>query len=79
LFDENLLSHFTSEYKKQLTPVKKEFLKKDLQELLIAPVDLVHYSRLIREIKESNSVSLTTKNDELFYQELERIFRKYSY
>ena len=79
LSDENLHGYFKSEYKKELSPVKKEFLKKDLHELLISPVDLVHYSGLIREIKESNNAALTSKHDVLFYEELEGIFRRYCY
>jgi hypothetical protein len=79
LIDENLLAYFKSEYNKDLSAVKKEFLKKDLHELLISPVDLVHYSGLIREIKESNNAAVMSKHDALFYQELEAIFKKYSY
>jgi hypothetical protein len=64
---------------RELTPIKIEFIKKDLKETLIAPVDLDHYSSLIKQIQESNSASLSEGNDELFYKDLSRIFKKYNY
>lgn len=79
LIDGNLNSYFESKYNKELSAVKREFLKKELKELLIAPVDLTHYAGLIKEIKELNTASLASGNQELFYQELETIFLKYNY
>jgi hypothetical protein len=79
LQDEQLLSYYREKFNKELTNVKKEFLKRDLKELLIAPVDLVHYSKLITQLKETNSASLSEKNNTLFYEELDRIFKKYSF
>ncbi len=37
-----------------ISPVKLEFIKRDLKTLLQSPLDLVHYSGLLRQIKESN-------------------------
>jgi hypothetical protein len=79
LLDENLDSYFKSQFNKELSTIKKQFLKKDLAESLIAPVDLVHYASLIKEIKESNSASIALKNEDLFYQEIDHIFAKYSF
>lgn len=79
LVDANLRSYFISLYNRELTPVKMEFLKRDLKELLISPVDLIHYASLIKQIRESNSASLAEGNQELFYQELEAIFKKYNF
>jgi hypothetical protein len=61
-----------------LTNVKKEFLKRDLKELLIAPVDLAHYAKLITQLRETNSVLLAEKSS-IFYEELDRILSKYSF
>jgi hypothetical protein len=79
LQDEQLSSYYSEKFGKALTNVKKEFLKRDLKELLIAPVDLVHYSRLITQLKETNSASLSEKNNTFFYEELDRIFNKYAF
>lgn len=79
LIDENLKGYFQKEYNRQLSQIKTEFLKRDLKELLISPVDLSHYSSLIKQIRESNSASLAEGNQELFYKEIESIFKKYNY
>jgi len=50
-----------------------------LQELLILPVDLAHYASLIKEIMETNTANISKGNEELFYQEIEKIFEKYKY
>jgi hypothetical protein len=79
LLGDNLNTYFNEEYNKELSNVKTEFLKRDLKELLIAPVDLSHYSTLIKYIRESNTASLANGNQDLFYKELELIFNRYNY
>ncbi len=79
LIDENLLDYFKNQYDLKLSPRKKEFLKKDLKHLLISPVDLVHYSGLIKEMHESAKSSLDAKSEEFIYLELQIIFKKYCY
>jgi hypothetical protein len=80
LIKDNSQNYFAEHYNKPLSTIKLEFLRRDLSELLISPVDLVHYSSLIKEIRETNSASLSKgNNDELFYKELELIFDKYKY
>jgi hypothetical protein len=79
LLGDNLNTYFNEEYNKELSNVKAEFLKRDLKELLIAPVDLSHYSTLIKYIRESNTASLANGNQDLFYKELELIFNRYNY
>jgi hypothetical protein len=80
LIKDNAQNYFAEHYNKPLSIIKLEFLRRDLSELLISPVDLVHYSSLIKEIRETNSASLSKgNNDELFYRELELIFDKYKY
>jgi hypothetical protein len=45
--------YFRQHHGIELSDRKFEFLLRDLNELLIAPVDLVHYSAVINEFKES--------------------------
>ncbi|MBT1702182.1 hypothetical protein [Chryseosolibacter indicus] len=79
LKDEVLMFSYKQKYGKEVTTVKKEFLKRDLKDLLISPVDLVHYSKLITHIKETNIPVLSEKEKELFYSEIDMIFQKYSF
>jgi hypothetical protein len=75
----NVELYFNEQYNKSISAVKAEFLIRDLKELLISPVDLVHYAALIKEIRESNSAGLSNGNKDLFYKELEVIFDKYKF
>lgn len=79
LVDGNARSYFLEQYGKELSKVKAEFLKRDLKDLQDSPVDLSHYGSLIKQIQNLNSASLATTHQELFYKELERIFKKYNY
>jgi hypothetical protein len=64
---------------KDLSNIRIEFIKKDLRELLISPVDTRHYDRLITQIRMTDSAALTVNNDQLFYKELDGIIRKNLY
>lgn len=64
---------------RELSNVKVEFIRKDLKELLISPVDTRHYEPLISQIKQTDSAALTENNEKLFYRELDSILRKYLY
>ena len=64
---------------KELTAVKIEFIKRDLKEFLIAPVNTDHYKTIVDKIRETNSASLSEGNDELFYSEVDQILKKYIY
>ena len=64
---------------RELSPIKIEFIKKDLKELLISPVNVDHYATLITQIKLTDSASLSEVNEELFYREMDRIFKGYIY
>ena len=73
-----LLSYFSEIYnRKELTHVKIQFIKRDLKEMLIEPVDLNHYGELIKQIRETNSASIAEKNEKLFYQDIEKVFKQY--
>lgn len=72
--------YFRQHHAFELSDRKYEFLSRELNELLMAPVDLVHYSSVITEFKESaNAPGLDEQCDELVMQELVKIFRKYTF
>ena len=63
----------------ELSNIKIEFIKKDLKELLISPVNTNHYQGLIDQIRETDTAGITETNEPLFYKELESIFKRYLY
>lgn len=63
----------------ELSNIKVEFIKKDLKELLISPVNMNHYQVLIDQIRETDSAAISETNEPLFYKELENIFKRYIY
>ena len=78
LDDKNLVAYFAEQFhQKELNNRRVEFIKKELRELLIAPVDLVHYSTILLEMKQDGTASISAKNEKLFYDELEKIFKRY--
>jgi hypothetical protein len=79
--DERFLHQYveTNHNIKGLSPVKVEFIKANLKELLITPVDVVHYQVIIDQIREQDSASLSEGNDILFYKEVESVLKKYIY
>lgn len=64
---------------RDLNAIKIEFIKRDLKDLLISPVDLEHYASIINQIKLTDSASITEVNEPLFYKEVEVIFKRYMY
>ena len=73
---EYMASHFRMP---ELSKVKIEFIRRDLKEMLISPVDTKHYELLINQIKHTDSAALTEVNEKLFYKELENTFKRYIY
>jgi hypothetical protein len=63
----------------ELSNIKIEFIKKELKELLISPVNTNHYQSLIEQIRETDSAGITETNEPLFYKELELIIKRYLY
>jgi hypothetical protein len=63
----------------ELSLLKVEFIKKELKELLISPVNINHYEPLISQIRHTDSAALTEMNEQLFYKELENLFKRYIY
>lgn len=80
LDERNLKEYMSAQYKiSSLSQVKIEFIKRDLKELLITPVDISQYAPLIHQIKATDSAALTDHNEQLFYRELEGVFKRYIY
>jgi hypothetical protein len=76
LIGNNLQSSLAVRYNKSIGPIELEFLIGDLHERLIAPVDVNHYNQLIHALMgDTNHFSVDDK--ELFYKELEPLFKKY--
>ncbi|NJM25421.1 MAG: hypothetical protein HC859_07975 [Bacteroidia bacterium] len=59
---------------KELSTVRVEFIKKDLKELLLMPVDQSHYKPLLDDVSTHSRTSLAEGNEQLFYKELDHIF-----
>jgi hypothetical protein len=62
---------------REIPNVRVEFLRKELKEFLISPVDIQHYHRLIEQIHETDTASLSGGNERLFYEDVERVLRRY--
>ncbi len=77
LQDDYLAAIYESKYSKPLSNIKREFMKRDLKEMLIAPVDLVHYAGLITHVRNTGTFSLEEKNSDYFYRDVERVFGRY--
>jgi hypothetical protein len=75
-----VLEYFLQHHGIELSDRKYEFLLRDLHELLIAPVDLVHYAAAITEINDSpEKTGLNDQCDQLIMAELTWIFKKYTF
>ena len=80
LDERHLKEYMSSNFRvNDLSNIKIEFIKKDLKELLISPVNMNHYQTLIDQIRNTDSAAITEMNEPLFYKELENIFKRYIY
>jgi hypothetical protein len=64
---------------RDLSIIKVEFIKRDLKELLISPVNVNHYESVINQIKTTDSAAITESNEQFFYKEVETILKRYIY
>lgn len=79
LNDQNLITRFKDSYNAMPSDIKREFIKRDLKALLIAPVDLVHYAGVINNIRETKALDFNESDNLIFDKELDSIFSKYQY
>lgn len=76
LVERSLLEFLQENYStSSLSPIKKEFLLKDLLQLKHSPLDLSFYSSLITKMKERNQVSVDSP--QLILEEIRAIVNKY--
>lgn len=64
---------------RELGKIPAEFIRNDLKDLLIHPVNTIHYQLLIRQIRDTDSASISAGNEALFYKEVEMILKKHLY
>ena len=78
LMNEDLLLDYLEENFSTIaiSPVKLEFIRRDLKELRDTSLDLVHYASIIRDTKILGSSSFTPEHP-LLEIELNTIFKKY--
>lgn len=79
LRDGKIQAYFLTSYNKSISPVKVEFIRRELKSLSMTPVDLIHYAALIKAIRSANDFESVGTDDQVFYDELEVIFRRYNY
>ncbi|MBL0745816.1 hypothetical protein [Chryseolinea lacunae] len=62
-----------------LSHIKMEFVNRDLHEMLISPVDLVHYSAILTELTHSPGESFQSRTNGLIMVELDKTLQKYAF
>lgn len=79
LLDEHALKAYIASNFNAREPnrIKLELLRQELRELLIQPVDVLHYAALIDQIHTTGIASLARGNERLFYEDVERVVRSY--
>jgi hypothetical protein len=80
LDERNLISWFSTQYNlRELSAARIEFLKRDLKEKLIEPVDVKHYHELIQQINKQNSASISEKFEPLFLKDIEPVLKRHTF
>ncbi|SKC84164.1 hypothetical protein [Ohtaekwangia koreensis] len=80
LDERNLVAYVAQQYKLvELSPVKIQFIRRDLKVMLAEPVDGELYREIIEDFNASGTVSFTGDHGKLFYRELDRMIKKYIY
>lgn len=80
LDERNLIVYLSEQFRvMELSAIKVEFIKRDLKNLLIAPVDINWYKAIIDDYHTTGSASLSEGNEKLFYKEIETVLKNYIY
>lgn len=80
LDERNLIAYLSEQFRvMELSAIKVEFIKRDLKNLLIAPVDINWYKPIIDDYQTTGSASLSEGNEKLFYKEIETVLKNYIY
>lgn len=62
---------------KEISNVKVEFIKKELKEVLLSPLNVAHYEPIFAHLRDTDSESLGEGNDQLFYIDIEKVLKRY--
>ncbi|NJM24335.1 MAG: hypothetical protein HC859_01200 [Bacteroidia bacterium] len=78
LDERNILEFFAQEYnRKELNAYKIEVIKKELKELLIAPVSTGHYATLIALLELEANEEILEMHRDLFERDVKAIMKKH--
>lgn len=47
----------------EVSRIKREFIKRALKELNLAPIDLIHYGQIILEMRKTGSLIISSNNE----------------
>lgn len=80
LDERNLLPYLSEQFRVlELPTIKREFIKRDLMDLLISPVNVQLYNPIIENYKICDTASLADGSEKLFYKEIEGVLKRYIY
>ncbi len=80
LDDRILVDYLLTQFRiTELSAVKKEFIKADLQRLLNTPVDLNWYESILHDFTTTGSTAIEEQHEKLFYKEVEAVLKKFIY
>ncbi|MBL7858147.1 MAG: hypothetical protein JNM57_10710 [Cyclobacteriaceae bacterium] len=57
---------------RRVSDVKLEFVRRGMRALADSPIDLVHYSDVIMDLKRRNSLSINEEQHRLFHTEIKK-------
>jgi hypothetical protein len=79
--DERHLKEYVADHFRirELSRIAIEGIRKDLKELLTAPVNTTHYEPVITHLRQTESVTLSASEEQLFQRELDTIIKHYMY
>jgi hypothetical protein len=78
LDERNMIAYLSQQFRiMELSNVKLEFIKSELKQLLIAPVNTTWYKPVIDDFHRTGSAALTEGNEKLFYKEIEEVLKRY--
>jgi hypothetical protein len=79
--DERVLTLYLSQQFRniELSAFKAECIRKDLKNLLIAPVNIELYNVIIEDYKTTGNTTLSKGSEKLFYREIDKVLNTYLY
>ncbi|PZR16217.1 MAG: hypothetical protein DI539_17845 [Flavobacterium psychrophilum] len=79
LSSDEFLIHYLSEqfYRIEISTNKLSFIKRALTQLKVTPVDLAHYSKLILEMRQKGSLSISKNTEDFFRADIMKAIQNY--